>query len=203
MRSVPRRTFAAPLVAIACSGGGHEGSSFARLHRDGTACTLSRGVSGCPKGAMCNPPPPQPVECPAGMGKEEWAQIGSSKTKSGECVLIVSPCTDASCGTPTPCLDPAWGDPPLPALQWWITPVEGDTTCKATPAARTRFEANREPFVIACPPSLADRTGFIERSDPKAACFACTTMPCADPETAVAVDCPTAPSTSPSPAGTP
>jgi len=33
---------------------------------DGT-CTVHASMGGCPEGAMCNPPPPQPVECPPGL----------------------------------------------------------------------------------------------------------------------------------------
>ncbi|MCA9674482.1 MAG: hypothetical protein KC464_05505, partial [Myxococcales bacterium] len=121
-----RRWFAAPLVVTlagpaACSSSGGQRRSpiddFAYVSRDGSACIYHVDMA-CPPNATCNPPPPQAVECPAGMGADvTGARVG----RHGDgCVAVIPPCADLACAVPTPCPTPG---APLPALQWAVNPA--------------------------------------------------------------------------------
>ena len=94
-----RRWFAAPLVVTlagpaACSSSGGQRRSpiddFAYVSRDGSACIYHVDMA-CPPNATCNPPPPQAVECPAGMGADvTGARVG----RHGDgCVAVIPPST--------------------------------------------------------------------------------------------------------------
>ena len=180
MRHRPRRQFAAPLIAVAgCSSGTPRDSTadFDSIDRVGTAC-VHTVVMRCRKNATCNPPPPRPIECPPAMGDAPAGRIGMVQVAAGapeQCVLIVPPCNEASCGKPTPCLhSSAWA--PLRALAWSVEPAE-DGSCRAIAASRTDQEP-AEPLSIACPPALAAKRGFITRPTPVAPCVACAATPC-------------------------
>jgi hypothetical protein len=217
MRNVRRRWFAAPLVAIAapaCSSGKTQTpeppsdpiARAAYVRRDGTACTYSPNQT-CPPGVMCNPPPPQPIECPEGMtDDQENARI--AYLPDGTCMMIPLQCGDLTCGTPTPCIG---GRVPLAPLQWAVNPApanagsgsgsgsgagsaasgsagSGAAMCTLTPGARTMFDGNGPSLTVECPPELPNHHGFIERKTVSGDCFACEKPPCVD--TGAKLTCP-------------
>ena len=179
MKHRRRVWFAAPLVAVTagCSSSpkkSHE-TDFDRLEVDGTACVYYQHVH-CPKGAMCNPPPPRAVECPAGMGASRGAAIGAG---GSGCLLYPDPCTDRTCAVDTPCLRQGFDE--IAPLAWKITPGS-DGRCVATGVSRTGFDSHPA-IPINCPPG-----GAIERANAKAPCVACNTLPC--PMNAYPILCP-------------
>jgi hypothetical protein len=50
---------------------------------DGT-CLYFHATSACPKGASCNPPPPETIECPQGMGDAAAATSSSARPPGKE-----------------------------------------------------------------------------------------------------------------------
>lgn len=191
-----RRTwFSAPLVVVTASCGSSSANKdptddFAYVHQQGTACTYNEPEH-CPKGAMCNPPPPLPIECPAGIEKDEYGRVGPKPNgQPGQCVLLKSSCNDLTCAVDVPCPTHDWGNRTLATLEWAISPTEPDDgTCTASPAMRTGFDSPPAAVPIDCPASLTDHHGFIARPAPTAPCQVCAKSPCAaaDPT----IDCPT------------
>ena len=177
MKHRRRIWFAAPMVAVtACSSSNatNHAQDFDHLEVDGTACVYYEHMH-CPEGAMCNPPPPRAVECPAGMGASRGAAIGAG---GSGCLLYPDPCTDAKCAVPTPCLRERVEE--IAPLAWTITPGS-DGRCVATGRPRTRFDSH-PPIPSMCV------GGVIERANPKAPCVVCNTSPC--PMDATPIACP-------------
>ena len=110
--AVRRRTaFAAPfiLTVAACSGGQtreeppprYPGPTW-HVTKRGLECIASEADLGCPKGVMCNPPPPQAIKCPAMPDGREWVRV--VKRQSGECAVLPDGCIADTCvGAATDC----------------------------------------------------------------------------------------------------
>jgi hypothetical protein len=194
MRNLRRTWFSAPLVVVTAGCGSSSATKdptddFAYVHQQGSACTYNEPEH-CPKGAMCNPPPPLPIECPAGIGKDEWGRVGPKpKGQPGECVLMKSSCNDLTCAIDVPCPAHDWGNRTLATLEWAIDPTD-DGKCSATPGSRTTFDSPAPAVTIDCPASLTDHHGFIARPSPTAECQACAQPPCADADPKIACPSP-------------
>ncbi|CAN5918698.1 hypothetical protein BH11MYX2_BH11MYX2_13940 [soil metagenome] len=131
-----RLHFATPLVLVLGCGGsqtpetpqpevpGHKW----RVYGSGDNCSASEPMTGCPKGAMCNPPPPSNVDCPPGMTDGQSVQILERDDKT--CAIIPPGCTELSCVTQaTPCPDPFGTPRKLKGSVWQIT--RADDACFA------------------------------------------------------------------------
>jgi len=72
------------------------------VFRSGDGCEAAVSVD-CPKGAMCNPPPPQKVDCPPGLTMPKGLDIVSQG--DGTCVVEPEPMNcppHAMCNPPRP-----------------------------------------------------------------------------------------------------
>lgn len=137
MSAFRRRTvFAAPIIltVAACSGGKtpedpqpkrYPGPTWHVSQRGPDTCMASETDQGCPKGVMCNPPPPQDIKCPAFPEGREWARV--VKRPSGDCALLPDGCFDDTCvGAKTDC--------PLPFGEQLPPPTETGSAEPAKPA---------------------------------------------------------------------
>lgn len=68
----------------------------------GDHCQASETDLGCPKGVMCNPPPPSQSKCPPFAEGQTWAHV--VKRPDGTCAVLPPGCEDDSCvGAKTEC----------------------------------------------------------------------------------------------------
>jgi len=179
---------AAPLACSSSTGRGErrdfppgvKGSWY--VMRDVSSCSASAPMS-CPKNATCNPPPPQAIECPSGMGEQVTVRV--IELGDGTCAMLPDGCTREACAQgPTPCPVP-WGER-LPTLEWAVNLVDGK--CVASPGPRTRDEPPRSGVEVPCLP-FENKGGSIDRAAAGADCHACALSPC-DPATSPKVACP-------------
>lgn len=114
MSAFRRRTqFAAPLIIslAACSSSKgpespppkqYPGTIWYVMNEPGGDCKATETELGCPKGVMCNPPPPSESKCPPFADGQNWANV--AKKKDGTCAVLPSGCFDESClGAAAPC----------------------------------------------------------------------------------------------------
>jgi hypothetical protein len=148
MTAFRRRTvFATPVIAIISCGGPQtrpEPRTLAdwSVYESAGVCEASSIERGCPKGALCNPPPPRDIECPTGIGE---GRVEVVKKPDETCAIVPPGCTDLACATqPTAC--PLPYDAPRKLRQPIWTVSRNDTGCVAVADADTR--------AIPCPPSL-------------------------------------------------
>lgn len=72
------------------------------MQKSGANCTASVSNLECPKGMMCNPPPPSEAKCPPMPEGRTWVHVAGKAT--GVCAVLPDGCTDTSClGAETPC----------------------------------------------------------------------------------------------------
>jgi hypothetical protein len=112
MSAFRRRTqFVAPFIisVAACSGGkSHEspnrfpGTVWYVMSQGENKCSASFTDLDCPKGAMCNPPPPSETKCPPFAEGQNWANV--AKRTNGTCAVLPALCYEESClGAATDC----------------------------------------------------------------------------------------------------
>jgi hypothetical protein len=72
---------------------------------DGKCLAEEAGEPDCPENATCNPPPPTPVECPAGIGPDEqrrmWQQDQASPCMVDPPALCERDCVARSTACPS------------------------------------------------------------------------------------------------------
>jgi hypothetical protein len=189
--SRPRRVFAASVVvtfAAACSGANKEPNepketgfisrwSVSKILGD---CTAHEGTSGCPRGAMCNPPPPRVIMCPADADEVRRSEV--AELRDHTCAIVPEGCESAACAvTKTPC--PLEFGEELPVLAW---EVKRDDQGACTAAWKVQGMPRGVP--VACPfpdPKTGAAQSVITRADATAPCFAD-----AREQTKVEVPCP-------------
>lgn len=106
-----RRVFAASVVVtIAACGGSHKEPNEPETGFHGMwsvskmagTCSAHEGMSGCPRGAMCNPPPPRAIACPAEATEDKRLEV--AKLADGSCAIVPDGCKTAACAvTKTAC----------------------------------------------------------------------------------------------------
>lgn len=114
MSAFRRRTrFAAPFIVslAACSGGKtreepppkrYPGTIWHVQQNAPGVCSASETELGCPKGVMCNPPPPSDSKCPPFPEGQSWTKV--AKKANGTCAVLPPSCYDDSClGAATDC----------------------------------------------------------------------------------------------------
>src|SRR5690349_10867768 len=109
MTAFRRRTaFATPVIAIISCGAPQSrpeektipGEAWT-VYAVGAACEADSIERGCPKNALCNPPPPREIECPAGIAAQRLQVV---KKPDQTCAIVPSGCVELSCATqPTAC----------------------------------------------------------------------------------------------------
>lgn len=132
-----RRTrFAAPFIVVLGCGGAQRppdppdvpGEKWTVWSR-GAECQASSPMGSCPKGAMCNPPPPRPVDCPVGLA--QGASVRIVKRSDTTCGIIPEQCVELACVVQTtPCPTEPGAPRPLSGPAWQVTRSD-DATCFA------------------------------------------------------------------------
>jgi hypothetical protein len=176
-----RLHFAAPFVVVFGCGGSQShdppqpevpGRKW-QVFGSGGECSAMEPMTGCPKGAMCNPPPPSNIDCPTGMTDGQSLQIVERDDKT--CGVIPTGCAQLSCVTQaTPCPDPLGAPRKLKGPFWQITRADDvcfartdqcpptDQTCaqaiECPPIADATRIALRRGICVIAPPGCADDT---------------------------------------------
>jgi hypothetical protein len=153
MTAFRRRTaFATPFIAILGCGGPQRpeekripGETWSVFARDG-ACEASSIEQPCPKGALCNPPPPRQIECPAGITEPERVKV--VQRPDATCAIVPDGCVELACATqPTACPLP-FGAPRKFRAIWTVARHDADCrACKTEPCGE-------DARAIQCPPTL-------------------------------------------------
>ena len=161
MTAFRRRTaFAAPIIAIISCGGPRTrpdertipGETWNVFASDGEC--LAGQVEHCPKGALCNPPPPRQIECPAGITS---SGIEIVEKPDHTCAVVPSGCVELACATQTTACPMPPGTPrPLRKPIWTVSRQQDG--CRAVPECKTE-PCGVDARAIACPPSLGVRIG--------------------------------------------
>lgn len=128
-----RRTqFATPFIIVLGCGGSQRppdapdvpGETWT-VSQSGGECMAHRPMGRCPKGALCNPPPPSPVDCPEGL--TGTASVRIVKRPDATCGIIPDRCTELACVTQTTACPLEYGaSRPLTGPFWQITKSAGD-----------------------------------------------------------------------------
>jgi hypothetical protein len=191
--SRPRRVFASSVVVTlaACSGSPKEtggtkpASAFVQrwsVMKNVDDCRAYDTISDCPAGAMCNPPPPRAIACPAGVKEDAGMQVAERADHS--CVIVPPMCDELACATVvTPCPMPHGVE--LPTLRWEVARDDGGA-CLAT----WRVQGVASSVSVPCPfpdPKSGAAQSVITRADENAPCFAD-----AREQTKIPVPCPAA-----------
>jgi hypothetical protein len=139
-----RLQFATPFVVVVGCGGSQATDNSPQpdipgptwqVFRTGEDCSANEPMTGCPKGAMCNPPPPSNVECPPGMS-EQSVRIVQRDDKT--CAVVPPGCTSMACVTQaTPCPDPIGAPRKLKGPFWTVTRAQDVCYARAEPCALT------------------------------------------------------------------
>jgi hypothetical protein len=153
-----RRTqFAVPFIAILGCGGRQAPEEPARdvpgqkwdVSGYAGECDAHSDEGRCPKGAMCNPPPPAPIECPA--GHQDGARHRIVERPDKTCAIIPDGCIELACATvATPCPDEPGAPRKLKGTFWRVTHAAHD--CLAREDTCTDASCAR---ALECPASLA------------------------------------------------
>jgi hypothetical protein len=207
MSAFRRRTrFAAPFVVsvAACSGGKpHEDPPkrfpgtvwYVQKQVGGDNCTASLTDLGCPKGAMCNPPPPSESKCPPFEGGQDWMNV--ARRADGKCAVLPPGCIAESCmGLATDCpLDIGQRLPEELASAFMVEQSPDGKQCH-TAVMRCPENVNCNPpppAAIPCPAGIAPdkpvRVGVLPDKTCVLAPEGCSTVDCVGAKT----DCPTNP----------
>lgn len=105
----PRTHFAAPFIVVLGCGGAQRtpeppdvpGPKWT-VSGSGEECSAHVPMGHCPKGALCNPPPPRPIECPAGLTGTGSVRV--VQRPDATCGVIPDGCSELACVTQTtPC----------------------------------------------------------------------------------------------------
>jgi hypothetical protein len=206
MSAFRRRTqFAAPFIVsiAACSGGKpHEdpaktfpGTVWYVHKQAGDTCIASLTDLGCPKGAMCNPPPPSESKCPPFAGGQEWTNV--AKRADGKCAMLPAGCVEESClGLVTDC--PLEIGQKLPAQFTSVFQIfqrPDDKGCAATMNSDFSCPPNvacnpPPPVQMPCPPNITPDKQLRVGQLPDGTCViapdGCTGIDCAGEK----IDCP-------------
>ena len=172
MTAFRRRTaFATPLIAIISCGGGQRpeeksipGQSWNVVSRDG-ACEANQ-VEHCPKGALCNPPPPRQIDCPGGMPESGWLQVVEKPDHT--CAVVPSGCVELACATQTTACPMPYDTPRKLRGPIWIV-ARHEANCLAVPECKTEPCAT-DKRAVECPPSLGMPPASLRIGDVSGAC---------------------------------
>lgn len=161
-----RTAFAAPFIVVLGCGGGQKpdrdenevpGEKWTIFERGGE-CEASGDMGSCPRGAICNPPPPAPAECPPGLAQGASTRV--VRRPDATCAVIPSGCTQLSCATETtPCPQP-FGTPRKLAGPFWALERTGDTCSARVDACGTGDAACVQ--AVECP-QAADAKRLVQR----------------------------------------
>jgi hypothetical protein len=174
----PRRVFAASVVVTlaGCSGstketGAKVASPFVqrwRVMKSVDDCRAHDTVNNCPPGAMCNPPPPRAIACPADATDDAPMQVAELPDHS--CVIVPPMCDTRDCATvATPCPMPHGEE--LPTLRWEVIRDEAGA-CLAYWRVQGTASSVSVPCPFPDPQSGGTSRSVIMRADAKAPCFA-------------------------------
>ena len=146
-------------------------------------CRAYDTVNNCPPGAMCNPPPPRAIACPADPKDDAPVQVAERADHS--CVIVPPMCDELACATATtPCPMPHGEE--LPTLRWDVVRDDAGACL-----AYWRVQGVASSVSVPCPfpdPKSGAARSVITRADAKAPCFAD-----AREQTKVEVPCPAKP----------
>lgn len=200
-----RTTFAAPFIVsvAACSGGKanenpqktYPGTVWYVSKQAGSddVCRASLTNLGCPKGAMCNPPPPSESKCPPFEGGQDWMHV--ARRADGGCAVLPPGCVDESClGLRTDCpLDIGQHLPVELTSAFTIIQRADDKVCLASGNMECppNIHCNPPPpATVACPPDITPdkplRVGVLPDQSCVIAPEGCSTSDCVGAK----IDCP-------------
>jgi len=157
MSAFRRRTvFATPLIAIISCGGSRSRPEEPTIPGEHWNVTANGGechahdIEHCPKGALCNPPPPRQIECPAGIADAGWVQVVEKPDHT--CAVVPSGCIELACATQTTaCPLPRDAPRKLHGPIWKVG--RHQDRCLAVPECTTE-PCDAKPRAIECPASL-------------------------------------------------
>lgn len=179
-----RRTqFAVPFIAVLGCGGRQTpeerpdvpGPTW-QVWGYGDECEAHAPMGSCPKGALCNPPPPSPIECPAGHKDGDRHRI--VKRPDATCAIVPEGCTELACATQaTPCPEERGAPRKLRGTFFQVT--RGDSDCAAREDTCSDASCTR---AIECPPTMTAPVRIVES---RHGCFlvpdGCNDTSCASP----------------------
>jgi hypothetical protein len=160
MAASRRRTqFAAPFIVVLGCGGAQRtppdppdvpGETW-RVYGAAGECEADPPMGHCPKGALCNPPPPRPIECPEGY--TEGTTLRIVKRPDATCGIIPSGCTELACVAQTTACPLDYGAPRKLVGQAWQVTKSDDGACFArVPACAATETACAQ--AIECPATV-------------------------------------------------
>lgn len=153
-----RRTqFAAPFIIVLGCGGAQKtpdtpdvpGEKWT-VSGNGGECVAHQPMGRCPKGAMCNPPPPSPIDCPEGFTGA--ASVRIVKRPDATCGIIPEQCTELACVVKTTACPSEPGAPrKLSGPSWQVTKTDDACFARVETCAATETACAQ---AIECPPTV-------------------------------------------------
>lgn len=166
-----RTAFAAPFIVVLGCGGGQKpdrdpseppGEKWTVWNRGGE-CDASHDLGACPRGALCNPPPPAPADCPTGLAEGASARV--VRRPDATCGIVSPGCTSLACVTEAAPCPAAFGTPRKLRGPFWKIARSGETCLARQDGCGESDPACAQ--AVECPPPAVTRLVQI-----RASCFA-------------------------------